>query len=125
MDKVKSYLERSAVPIGDKYLSIKITSDFIAFVVLIYGQMVNSTNEEEVFTAPCLIPPTVTRIIQVRDLSISYICAFLSSRLLLSQATCFYSCAFDVLLTITFENIIKETWVQSTSQSPYNFETRR
>ncbi|CAL8091440.1 unnamed protein product [Orchesella dallaii] len=57
MDKVKTYLELSAVPIGEKYDELVIP-DFVADVVVIYGQVCNYENMDEVFTAPCLIPQT-------------------------------------------------------------------
>ncbi|ODM92698.1 Sodium/hydrogen exchanger 10, partial [Orchesella cincta] len=57
MDKVKTYLELSAVPIGEKYDELLIP-DFVADVVVIYGQVCNYENMDEVYTAPCLIPQT-------------------------------------------------------------------
>lgn len=69
LEKVKAYLERSAVPSQNKYKSLVIP-DFISDVVVIYGQMCNANEPNEVFTAPCLIPKTVTHIVEKQNGSV-------------------------------------------------------
>lgn len=61
MDKVKTYLELSAVPLGKKYEKLDIP-EFVSDVVIVYGQACNFNDTEEVFTAPCLIPRTCRHI---------------------------------------------------------------
>ncbi len=69
LEKVKGYLERSAVPTEARYKSLVIP-DFISDVVVVYGQMCNANEPSEVFTAPCLIPKTVTHIMEKQNGSV-------------------------------------------------------
>jgi len=62
MDKVKTYLELSAVPIGDRYRNL-VVPEFVSDVIVIYGQVCNFNDADEIYTAPCLIPKNVGHII--------------------------------------------------------------
>jgi sodium/hydrogen exchanger 10/11 len=66
MDKLKTHLELSAVPIGDQYQNM-LLPDFITDCILIYGEVVSGNEEEEeTYTAPAILPRSMGRIKPVR-----------------------------------------------------------
>lgn len=66
LEKIKEHVERSAVPMGSATLSMTIP-EFVSDVVVIYGQVVNANNEEEVFTAPCLVPRNIIKLVHAKN----------------------------------------------------------
>lgn len=63
MERIKAFLEKSAVPpLSHQMLVIP---EFISNVVLIYGQLCNARDPNEVFTAPCLLPMDCNNIVEV------------------------------------------------------------
>jgi len=61
LDKLKTHLEFSAVPVGPQYAEITIPA-FITDTILVYGQVVNGDRESEIYTAPVVIPHRVKKI---------------------------------------------------------------
>ena len=58
------HLERSAAPVGPQFENMTIP-EFISDVVLIYGQVLDAQTNH-MYTAPCLLPRSCTKIAKVK-----------------------------------------------------------
>lgn len=66
-ERVKLYLEKSAVPLDRMNESSLVVPEFVSDIVLIFGQVCNASERTEVYTAPCVIPRTVEFLMELPD----------------------------------------------------------